>query len=140
MRLSTQRAPRKLPSRRVTRVESFVSASQAAQVRAKAARTLRARFYAVERFAGAFANTVVAQPIDTCKVKLQLFPRLYTNVLDCALRIGRTEGARGLYVGFTPALTARLVENIVVFAVYDYAKQASDLYDDFKLTIFAQFS
>ncbi|KAI6211155.1 hypothetical protein M3Y96_00403800 [Aphelenchoides besseyi] len=71
---------------------------------------------------GAFANTLVAQPVDTIKVKLQLFPHLYPNFRTCALQTLRVDGLQKFYAGFTPALTARLAENAVIFVAYDYSR------------------
>ncbi|KAI6216631.1 hypothetical protein M3Y99_01809800 [Aphelenchoides fujianensis] len=67
-----------------------------------------------------------------------MFPHLYGNFRQCALNTLRGEGWREFYTGtslssllyplpsagFTPALTARLAENTVIFAAYDYSKMA----------------
>ncbi|KAI6181714.1 hypothetical protein M3Y98_00858700 [Aphelenchoides besseyi] len=54
---------------------------------------------------GAFANTLVAQPVDTIKNMCT------SNVTS-----------RWTPKSFTPALTARLAENAVIFVAYDYSR------------------
>jgi solute carrier family 25 ornithine transporter 2/15 len=53
------------------------------------------------------------------KVKLQTFPELYKNALDCFLRTFRQEGiVRGLYAGTVPSLAAQIAENSILFMAY----------------------
>ncbi|CAH1776719.1 unnamed protein product [Owenia fusiformis] len=69
--------------------------------------------------AGAFASVYVGQSLDTVKVKMQTFPKLYKNGLDCFLKTYRQEGIyRGLYAGTIPALTANIAENSTLFMFY----------------------
>ena len=58
-----------------------------------------------------------AQPLDTVKVKMQTFPHLYTNMVDCVMTTFRRDGiVRGLYAGSIPAVVANVAENSVLFA------------------------
>jgi Mitochondrial carrier protein len=42
----------------------------------------------------------VSQPLDTVKVKMQTFPKLYTSMIDCFVTTFKRDGvARGLYAG-----------------------------------------
>ena len=61
----------------------------------------------------------VGQPLDTVKVKLQTFPAMYRNALDCFVKTFRQDGiARGLYAGTVPSLAANVSENAVLFCFY----------------------
>jgi solute carrier family 25 (mitochondrial ornithine transporter) member 2/15 len=60
----------------------------------------------------------VGQSLDTVKVKMQTFPHLYTNMVDCFKRTYNEGGIRGLYAGTIPALAANIAENSVLFAAY----------------------
>ncbi|KAH3730672.1 mitochondrial ornithine transporter 1-like [Dreissena polymorpha] len=68
---------------------------------------------------GAIASVYVGQSLDTVKVKMQTFPHLYKNALDCFVKTYRQDGiARGLYAGTVPALAANISENSVLFMFY----------------------
>ncbi|XP_061165500.1 mitochondrial ornithine transporter 1-like [Saccostrea echinata] len=68
---------------------------------------------------GAIASVYVGQSLDTVKVKMQTFPHLYRNALDCFLQTYRQDGIyRGLYAGTVPALVANIAENSVLFLFY----------------------
>ncbi|KAK7097389.1 mitochondrial ornithine transporter 1-like [Littorina saxatilis] len=68
---------------------------------------------------GGVVSVYVGQPLDTVKVKLQTFPTLYGNALDCFLKTFRQDGiARGLYAGTIPSLAANVSENAVLFCFY----------------------
>ncbi|WAQ99706.1 ORNT1-like protein [Mya arenaria] len=68
---------------------------------------------------GATASVYVGQSLDTVKVKMQTFPTLYKNALDCFAKTYRQDGiARGLYAGTVPALAANISENSVLFMFY----------------------
>lgn len=76
-------------------------------------------------FTGAVALVYVGQPLDTVKVKLQTFPHMYSNMLDCMRQTIRYEGVfRGLYAGTVPALVANCAENSVLFAAYGVCQKA----------------
>lgn len=68
---------------------------------------------------GAVASVYVGQSLDTVKVKMQTFPTLYKNALDCFIKTYKQDGiARGLYAGTVPALAANVAENSVLFLFY----------------------
>jgi solute carrier family 25 ornithine transporter 2/15 len=42
----------------------------------------------------------VSQPLDTVKVKMQAFPKLYTSMINCFVTTFKRDGfVRGLYAG-----------------------------------------
>lgn len=68
---------------------------------------------------GGVASVYVGQSLDTVKVKMQTFPTLYKNALDCFIKTYRQDGiARGLYAGTVPALAANIAENSILFMFY----------------------
>ena len=68
---------------------------------------------------GAVSSVYVGQSLDTVKVKMQTFPTLYKNALDCFIKTYQQDGiARGLYAGTVPALAANVAENSVLFLFY----------------------
>lgn len=68
---------------------------------------------------GATASVYVGQSLDTVKVKMQTFPTMYKNALDCFIKTYRQDGIiRGLYAGTIPALAANISENSVLFMFY----------------------
>lgn len=68
-------------------------------------------------YLGAVASVYSAQPLDTCKVKMQTFPQLYSGMVDCLIKTFKRDGiARGLYAGTIPAVAANVAENSVLFA------------------------
>lgn len=68
--------------------------------------------------AGGAASVYVGQPLDTVKVKMQLFPNMYRSMYACVLRTARQQGLRGLYSGIVPALASNCAENAVMFGTY----------------------
>ncbi|XP_055615920.1 mitochondrial ornithine transporter 1 [Toxorhynchites rutilus septentrionalis] len=68
---------------------------------------------------GGVALVYVSQPMDTVKVKMQTFPHLYKNMIDCTIGTFKRDGfVRGLYAGTVPAIVANVAENSVLFAAY----------------------
>ncbi|XP_054156847.1 mitochondrial ornithine transporter 1-like [Oppia nitens] len=72
---------------------------------------------------GGVANVMVGLPFDTMKVKMQTFPHLYTNTMDCIKQTIKKDSWRGLYAGTGPALAASLSENSVLFGAYGLCQQ-----------------
>lgn len=69
--------------------------------------------------AGGVASVYVGQPLDTVKVKMQTFPKMYTNAWLCFRVTLKQEGiVRGLYAGTVPSLAAQVSENAVLFMAY----------------------
>ena len=59
--------------------------------------------------AGAVAGscmTLLGQPFDTTKVRMQASASRYAGVLDCVRRTVASEGVLALYKGLVPALLA----------------------------------
>ncbi|XP_076468301.1 mitochondrial ornithine transporter 1-like [Babylonia areolata] len=68
---------------------------------------------------GGIVTVYVGQPLDTVKVKMQTFPTMYRNALDCFVKTFRQDGVvRGLYAGTVPSLAANVSENAVLFCFY----------------------
>ncbi|KAJ3630856.1 hypothetical protein MTP99_012025 [Tenebrio molitor] len=75
-------------------------------------------------FLGGTALVYVGQPLDTVKVKMQTFPNLYTNMINCFMKTLRTDGVyRGLYAGTVPALAANITENSILFLCYGFCQK-----------------
>lgn len=74
---------------------------------------------------GGIATVYTGQPLDTIKVKMQMFPNLYKNALQCGLETFKKDGIyRGLYAGTVPALAANVSENAVLFLSYGLCQKA----------------
>lgn len=75
--------------------------------------------------AGGVACVYVGQPLDTIKVKMQMFPHMYKSAWQCGSQTFRKDGiARGLYAGTVPALSANVAENAVLFMSYGACQKA----------------
>lgn len=74
---------------------------------------------------GGIAHVYTGQPLDTIKVKMQTFPKQYSNMLQCLFETFKKEGIRrGLYAGTTPSLVASAVDNSICFAYYGIMQKA----------------
>ena len=69
---------------------------------------------------GGVACVLAGQPLDTVKVKLQTFPHLYKSVAQCIKHTYKREGFLGFYAGSSPAYMTNLIENAVLFLVYEH--------------------
>ncbi|XP_049865469.1 mitochondrial ornithine transporter 1-like [Pectinophora gossypiella] len=72
---------------------------------------------------GGIASVFVGQPLDTVKVKMQIFPHLYKGMYDCLKTTLKNENVRGLYAGTVPAIIANMSENAILFAAYGYCQK-----------------
>lgn len=80
--------------------------------------------YLLVCFLGGIALVYVGQPLDTVKVKMQTFPHLYSNMINCFTETLRNDGIyRGLYAGTVPALATNVVENSVLFLCYGFCQK-----------------
>lgn len=70
------------------------------------------------RFTGGIAAVFAGQPMDTVKVKMQLYPKTYTNMLSSITHIARHQGIRGFYPGTLPALVSNCADNAIMFVSY----------------------
>lgn len=67
---------------------------------------------------GGAASVYVGQPLDTVKVKMQLFPNMYQGMFTCVMNTARQQGIRGFYAGILPALASNCADNAVTFGTY----------------------
>lgn len=72
---------------------------------------------------GGAACVFSGQPLDTAKVKMQTFPKMYRGFIHCIVSTYKQVGLRGLYQGTTPALMANIAENSVLFMSYGFCQQ-----------------
>uniref|UniRef100_UPI00398E469F mitochondrial ornithine transporter 1-like n=1 Tax=Pristiophorus japonicus TaxID=55135 RepID=UPI00398E469F len=72
---------------------------------------------------GGVACVYTGQPFDTVKVKMQTFPHMYKNVVDCVIKTYTERGIPGFYQGTTPALMAHISENAVLFLSYGFCQR-----------------
>lgn len=86
-----------------------------------------AHHFALGSIAGAFGAFVV-YPIDLVKTRMQnqrsqrVGERLYTNSIDCAKKVVRNEGFRGLYSGVLPQLVGVAPEKAIKLTVNDLVR------------------
>ncbi|KAJ2497599.1 hypothetical protein GGH96_004974 [Coemansia sp. RSA 1972] len=60
-------------------------------------------------------------PFDVVKTRMQSPNMEYTNSIQCALRVTKSEGVRALWKGATPRLTRLMFSGAIVFATYEQA-------------------
>ncbi|CAM9261746.1 unnamed protein product [Chrysoparadoxa australica] len=72
---------------------------------------------------GATLSVYTGQPMDTMKVRMQLFPKEYTHAIPTAARMCKEEGFHSMWKGSTPALAGALCENCVAFVVNGQLKR-----------------
>jgi len=66
-------------------------------------------------------------PIDTIKTRIQsesAHTARYRGLIDCALKVGRTEGWGALYKGWQPCLARSVPANAALFLVYERVQTA----------------
>ena len=73
---------------------------------------------------GGIVSCVAGHPLDTVKTRVQAFPHLYRNSLDCCAKIVRNEGARALGKGLLPPVLAQAGINSVLFASEGTARRS----------------
>lgn len=80
-------------------------------------------FGCIDFFSGSvasMANVLVGFPLDTIKVKMQMYPELYGGSWNCFKHTVKRYGVKKLYSGLLPALVADLSEKSVLFCAYGY--------------------
>jgi len=86
-----------------------------------------AHHFALGSIAGAFGAFMV-YPIDLVKTRMQnqrnsrVGERLYNNSIDCARKVIRNEGFRGLYSGVLPQLVGVAPEKAIKLTVNDLVR------------------
>lgn len=68
--------------------------------------------------AGCFAS-VVTQPADVIKTKMQLFPDRFIHLHDCILYVYRTYGPAGFFKGLVPRTLRRTLMAALAWTVYE---------------------
>lgn len=79
----------------------------------------------IDFFSGSVAsvvNVLVGLPLDTVKVKMQMYPHLYGGAFHCFGSTYRKYGFRSLYAGMWPALAADVSEKSVLFCAYGWVE------------------
>jgi solute carrier family 25 iron transporter 28/37 len=61
----------------------------------------------------------VFTPLDAVKQRMQLRQNQYKNIIDCILKVVRTEGAGAFYAGYTTGLVMNVPYNAIYFSTYE---------------------
>lgn len=69
-------------------------------------------------------GSLVANPVDVVKIRLQIDPRAHASARAALTAIARTEGARGLLAGLAPSTLRASFIAVGELATYDVAKTA----------------
>lgn len=69
--------------------------------------------------AGGFAATLVTQPFDMLKTRIQLDPSRYRNFGVSLVKIIQNEGFRGLFSGMLPRLLRKSFSSAISWTVYE---------------------
>ncbi|KAK9807203.1 hypothetical protein WJX73_008197 [Symbiochloris irregularis] len=75
---------------------------------------------------GGIVVTLVGQPFDTVKVRLQTQPpgkQIYNGPIDCVRKTIQWEGPTGLYKGVSSPLAGQMFHRAAMFAAFGYAKR-----------------
>ena len=114
-------------------IEASGVASDAAKKAASSTKSIlhsvleSAHHFALGSIAGAFGAFMV-YPIDLVKTRMQnqrssrVGEKLYTNSIDCARKVIRNEGPRGLYSGVLPQLVGVAPEKAIKLTVNDLVR------------------
>ena len=71
--------------------------------------------------AGCLAE-VATLPLDTAKVRCQLYPEKYTGLMQCIKEVIKSEGVPTLYNGLTSGLVRQSIYGTGRLALYDVFK------------------
>jgi len=63
--------------------------------------------------------TLITQPADTLKTKMQLDTQLYKNTIQSAVYILKNEGIASFWKGVTPRLLRKSVSSGISWSVYE---------------------
>lgn len=63
--------------------------------------------------------TMITQPFDLVKTKLQLRPEHYTSTLHAFKMVVASEGIQGLYTGLVPRLFRKTLSSAITWTVYE---------------------
>ncbi|CAH0389096.1 unnamed protein product [Bemisia tabaci] len=70
-------------------------------------------------FAGILAS-LITQPADVLKTKMQLYPEKFHNVLDVMLYVQKTYGLKGFMKGLVPRMLRRTLMASMAWTVYEH--------------------
>jgi len=74
-----------------------------------------------------FISVYVTMPLDVVKTRMQGLDRIkYTNSMDCAIKVVKTDGPLGLWKGATPRLARVAVSTSIIFTVYEETMKIMD--------------
>ncbi|CAG8574056.1 1811_t:CDS:10 [Paraglomus occultum] len=76
------------------------------------------------------AQVATGQPLDTVKVRMQVYPHRYKNPFDCIVRTVREESIFALYKGMASPLIGIGAVNALLFAAYSKFKQIQNPFND----------
>ncbi len=69
-------------------------------------------------FAGG-ASTILTQPLDLVKTRIQLSPNVYPNLMSATAKIWREEGFKGFVGGLGPRLVRKVGSAAVTWVLYE---------------------
>lgn len=106
-------------------VKEFEKASSKAQAKAGAIELYSAKYYAACTVGGILAcgttHTAVT-PLDLVKCRRQVDPNLYKGNFEAWGKIGRAEGVRGIFTGWSPTFFGYSVQGAAKYGGYEYFK------------------
>jgi solute carrier family 25 phosphate transporter 3 len=76
-------------------------------------------------FAGLFPCAIthtVLTPLDIFKVRRQVYPEEYTNLVPGVKKIYAAEGLQGIYLGYQPTIVGYALQGSTKFGFYEYFK------------------
>ncbi|KAL7752514.1 hypothetical protein RI367_002048 [Sorochytrium milnesiophthora] len=63
--------------------------------------------------------TVITQPLDLVKTRIQVSPAVYTNLPRATLKILKEEGVPGFFTGMAPRLLRKTLNSALTWTVYE---------------------
>ncbi|KAH6675497.1 mitochondrial carrier domain-containing protein [Halenospora varia] len=106
--------------------KEFEKASAAAQAKVGGIELYSAQYYAACTFGGLLAcgltHTVVT-PLDLVKCRRQVDSKMYTGNFQAWGKIGRAEGFRGIYTGWSPTFFGYSAQGAFKYGGYEFFKK-----------------
>ncbi|KAI1920352.1 Cu/Pi carrier [Ophidiomyces ophidiicola] len=106
--------------------KEYDKASQKAQAKAGKIELYSAKYYAACTFGGLLAcgltHTAVT-PLDLAKCRLQVDPTMYKGNFDAWRKIGRAEGIRGIFTGWSPTFFGYSAQGAFKYGGYEFFKK-----------------
>lgn len=69
------------------------------------------------------ASDALMNPFDVIKQRMQVHGSVYTNVMDCFLKVNKAEGFRAFYISYPTTLTMTIPFQSIQFATYEYLRK-----------------